>query len=1098
MNGGIQPRFENPFSRVVSAVERNTRHAVQTIRQTGIDLAARMRHAHTDDIPRLEQARNTITRAITRDNIHTVAHTTSEASKQVAHYAWDHKKEIAKNIAPSLAISIVAKVAGGALAVPVIAAASAAGGLNNLRKNVGMTNGRDVFETSAILRSGYDQNVARAIDARSPEPNTEGRPQVTVVAETSMPESTSGRSSYIQRVANSRVGRGMRAYLNLERTATSHVVTHNANINRVIALAQGRTLDNVNDIVSDLRNEHVGVWKLHQLKSDAVIARMSANSPEDRAAARAVHLATSKRLKEIEASKGANSAIPFLSRLSHRAAQKAYPHLRNTSFKILASEALATSAAVRTVKSGINSVAIYLGLSAVGVHAGNPFRNLADGMWGDIAHHIGSATKEVGAHAEQAITKVLEAAPHGVAYAEEAEGTDIPAVVHATKQTVHTAVTDSAEQRVVRAHRVLRGTEDIPARVSPATSNDTHSQSTIDTRNPITGNAPIGPEPHDVPQTGQNPDVGEHVLSEKPNIIIPPTEYTLSGSNLTASLFNDHIVGVGFTGSAVEYYGSPGSGAEVVGVMSRIPGLFDDQARATLEAEIRTNEAMSFGALYRKHVNLFVEANKLKQGAKVLFENGSAQQSTAIVAEAVAPTHTIVTIDTNTSLTTFLARSGLLGEVGEPKDIFARAGSGKIFFERVMEPNSGIISDTTSFNAIRTELSTNPDVNLGYLYRKFPGAFKELDTMTNGSSFNLAQEASAHVKDTLETSEPAVQVVHSDTPATIVEEVKPDPGVTAVVSPEDITPPVALSSVQEAMEAGTGNSFQLPIIDPLTHQYVGVVSSEDLTYTPVGSVITKYVEGTGTTIQCFAKEDDTLCFAHSGVFPGTADAGVPIEDADGNIVKYVEPGSGESLRASMQHWPQESVTTTDVPLSPTPVPTPQTLQDWPRVQEVTMKGPAQIQYALDHNDVSTTLTVNGEATSVAGDGGMFFETRPKFSNMEEYVQAMGPDFQEKLASGAYTTIQTCSHYYWEGFKLAMNELALDVSSLNPDEKWALRALQTGKANQDEIIRATAIVRNFFTRTGNQEMLEQFNNYLKPARTAVAQQTGTIVAFYKEQ
>jgi hypothetical protein len=64
---------------------------------------------------------------------------------------------------------------------------------------------------------------------------------------------------------------------------------------------------------------------------------------------------------------------------------------------------------------------MYLGLSAIHVHAANPLKNLADGVWGDVAKSIKHTVRSVGSELENVITMGLNAAPHGNAMAAELE-----------------------------------------------------------------------------------------------------------------------------------------------------------------------------------------------------------------------------------------------------------------------------------------------------------------------------------------------------------------------------------------------------------------------------------------------------------------------------------------------------------------------------------------------------------------------------------------------------------------------------------------------------------------------------------------------------
>jgi hypothetical protein len=270
-----------------------------------------------------------------------------------------------------------------------------------------------------------------------------------------------------------------------------------------------------------------------------------------------------------------------------------------------------------------------------------------------------------------------------------------------------------------------------------------------------------------------------------------------------------------------------------------------------------------------------------------------------------------------------------------------------------------------------------------------------------------------------------------------------------------------------------------------------------VTFTPIDGTLSQPQDTGVTATECIAYNDDTLCFIHSGAFTADAGTGYPVTNSAGIVTKYVQPGPGESLRASFQHFSQENVTITQPPIGPTPVPTPQTLQDWPKVQEVTMKGVPQIIHALNKNTDTANITINGRSITMMGDGGVFRETAPISNNMVEYVKAMGPDFEKKLQEGAIVTFQTCTHHYWEGYNLAIHELTSNVSLLDAEEKWALEALNTGSASNSDIVRATALVRKFLARTGKRDILKQFDDYLKPARTAAAQRTGVVVAFFKE-
>lgn len=571
-------------------------------------------------------------------------------------------------------------------------------------------------------------------------------------------------------------------------------------------------------------------------------------------------------------------------------------------------------------------------------------------------------------------------------------------------------------------------------------------------------------------------------------VISSPVEYILH-ANLTQSLFDDGIVGKSAKDaglSAVEYYGTPGSAFEVISEMRKIQGILSDDAIAKFDAELASNPTWSFGRLYRTYPDLFVYANKLKNGSRIVFADGFTGDPSGIPSTISTDGYTSVTIDTDTSLSTFLSRSGMLGKVGEPRDIFSRAGSGKIFVDRVMVPNSAMIRDRESYDALLGAVATNPDASTGELYRRFPGAFRELDRMTKGSAFAFADPSHA---ETGRVTTGTVTSLVSDSAHIVSPEIDvPDDAL-----PNEINEMQDLSQFQDTLHPGAGNTITYSVVDPLSHREVGVVHTDNLVYSPASGTYTPL--GTDPTdIACGQIGDDVVCKAHSGTFIDPTNTGIPIPTDTEGVYKYVAPGVVESTRAAFQQY-YETSTPDSSGVSLTGVP--QNIARWPFASENFTKGPAQIQYALDHNTSTMTVTVNSTPIYYKADGGVFYTSDPLKPDMtlQEYVHALG--IENTLKDGKYLVVSTCAHHYWKAFEFAKATLSDNLDTLTNEEKSALEVIARGSSAQKEIEQSIAVIRTYFARQSDAKMLEKFNEFLKVARTAEAQQSGTIVSFYKE-
>lgn len=429
--------IENPFRRVVPAVVQMRDRVAAGVQNMGYSLAQRMQRSQAQDVSRLAQARATIAQAVdatrthvTRDNARMAVQIGTQAAREATHYVATHKMEIAKKVAPSLAISITAKVAGAALAAPVIVAGAVAGGANEARRNIGTLNDTKadgIFATSAVLRRGFEKNAE----------------SVRVVSADAIDVSSSESTPLLQRIAQSKFGRGMRAYMHAEKSAASYVASHNAHIDRVMDFAPdaaGRA-----QAITD-------VDYLNKLRMDAAMARMTATSDVERAAARTVHQAVRERMRALELEAGPDSAIPYINGVAQRQILRAQRSVQfGKSYRNIVMGSIAASSGVRALKSALTSAGIFLGLSAVGVDAASPLRSLKDTMWGNVSDGIGRLAHSAGNGAQDLITHVLTATTPA------AEAADLP--VHGVQEVVRDSAPSGAPLPPVSSIKAALGPE---------------------------------------------------------------------------------------------------------------------------------------------------------------------------------------------------------------------------------------------------------------------------------------------------------------------------------------------------------------------------------------------------------------------------------------------------------------------------------------------------------------------------------------------------------------------------------------------------------------------------------------------------------------
>jgi len=623
------------------------------VRDVGNSLAQRMQRSQAQDVSRLAQARATIAQSVdatrtyvNRDNARMAVQIGTQAAREATHYVATHKMEIAKKVAPSLAISITAKVAGAALAAPVIVAGAVAGGANEARRNVSTLNATKadgIFATSAVLRNGFERNTARAQAGTQDNANF---------------SSTEG-TSVLQRIAQSKVGRGMRAYMRAEKSAASYVASHNAHIDRVMDFAPDATAR---------ANASIDIDYLNRLRTDAAMARMTATTDVERAAARTVHQAVRERMRTLESAAGLDSAIPYINGVAERQILRAQRSVQfDKSYKNIVIGSIVASSGVRAVKSALSSAAIFLGLSAVGVDAASPLRSLKDTMWRDVSDGVGNLAKSAGSYMENAITHILT---NTTPSAEAAEIT-VPTmhdVINTVQNTAHAVFQDQRNQKRIEGSSFRPNTmSDSSVHVGDNQYFDPRLTTTVRVENgetiiegkgvlssgyPKAVDSSYAAAPRD-PSFVRGPVADRVAIAQEVNAPVPMREvartvqevqeYTIEGKvSWTQDIFDRKLLsGMQDAAHSMDWYGAPGTAERMVKEVFAINSdIMDADDMQKMQEYLAAHPDASFVQMWKdlQHTVFSDDMDKLTDGTayKVLSEHTVMVQEPA---ESVADAH---------------------------------------------------------------------------------------------------------------------------------------------------------------------------------------------------------------------------------------------------------------------------------------------------------------------------------------------------------------------------------------------------------------------------------------------------------------------------